>query len=114
LGAGRPHRSGVRLRPTAGDDPRDRPWGERVWGLEKALAYYRERSSIEITLPRLECYRAFNGLLQVLYTHHSAHLIRQGGFRDARFLWTAWENGFRSTVKLGYAFGFSTEGAVDV
>jgi aminoglycoside phosphotransferase (APT) family kinase protein len=84
--------------------------GRRVWGRPEALEYYRERSGIAVTHERIEYYRAVYGVMQFLYTHHSGHLIRNRGFRDLRFLWTAWENSYRSNIRLGQEFGFAPEG----
>jgi aminoglycoside phosphotransferase (APT) family kinase protein len=88
--------------------------GRRIWGLPEALAYYQGRTGIEVTVARIGFYKALYGLLQFIYAHHSGYLIRERGFRDLRFLWTAWENSYRSAVRLGREFDFSAEEVVSV
>ena len=79
--------------------------GRRIWGLPEALAYYRERTGIEITVERVEYYRAVYGVLQFLYAHHAAVRVRRGGPAPLRFVWTAAEVAFRSQLRLARLFG---------
>lgn len=79
--------------------------GRRIWGLPEALAYYRERTGIEVTVERVEFYRMFYGVLQFLYAHHAAALARRGEPVALRFMWTATEVSFRSQLRLARVFG---------
>lgn len=85
--------------------------GRRIWGWPEALEYYTRRCGIPITQHRLDWYRACYGLIQFLYAHHSARLVRQGA-RNIRLVWNASEIQYRSHVKLGTAFGFAPAGRV--
>ncbi|WP_009480545.1 phosphotransferase family protein [Rhodococcus sp. JVH1] len=85
--------------------------GREVWGWDQALEFYREQSGIDVSLERIHYYRAVNGLLQFLYTHHSGSQVKQLGVTDLRFVWTAWENSFRSNIRLAQEYGFEPEGS---
>ncbi|MCB8913427.1 phosphotransferase family protein [Rhodococcus rhodochrous] len=85
--------------------------GRPLWGWPQALDYYTSLSGIPITMERVQFYRAVNGLLQFQYTHNSAAQVRNHGLRDLRFVWTGWENSFRSNIRLAQEFGFEPEGS---
>jgi aminoglycoside phosphotransferase (APT) family kinase protein len=85
--------------------------GQALWGWPQALEYYTSLSGIPITMERVNFYRAVNGLIQFEYTHNSAAQVRARGMKDLRFVWTAWENSFRSNIRLAQEFNFEPEGS---
>jgi aminoglycoside phosphotransferase (APT) family kinase protein len=85
--------------------------GRPIWGWSHALEFYTGLSGIPITMERVDFYRVVHGLLQFEYTHNSGAQIRDRGMRDLRFVWTAWENCFRSNIRLAQEFGFEPEGS---
>ncbi|MBC2640263.1 MULTISPECIES: phosphotransferase [unclassified Rhodococcus (in: high G+C Gram-positive bacteria)] len=79
--------------------------GRRLWGLPEALSYYYDHTGIEVTVERIDYYRALYGLLQFLYTHHAAAQVRHQDHPSLRFVWNAAEIGFHSEVRLAGLFG---------
>jgi aminoglycoside phosphotransferase (APT) family kinase protein len=64
--------------------------GTNLWGLEKALAYYREVSGIPLTLENVRYYQALRSFGAVLYGHKAA-VITHHGNTDIRKPWTGTE-----------------------
>lgn len=64
--------------------------GETVWGMEKALAYYREVSGIPLALENVQYYQTLRMFGQILYGHKAA-VITHAGNADIRKPWTGTE-----------------------
>jgi aminoglycoside phosphotransferase (APT) family kinase protein len=84
--------------------------GRQVWGWDQALEFYAGISGIEVTMERVNYYRGMHGLISFLYTHNAAAQMRIHGLRDLRFTWTAWENSYRSNIRLAQEVGFEPAG----
>jgi aminoglycoside phosphotransferase (APT) family kinase protein len=64
--------------------------GEQVWGMEQAIAYYREVSGIEVTLDSVRYYQIVRALSTVVLGHKAA-VITHRGQADIRQIWTGSE-----------------------
>jgi aminoglycoside phosphotransferase (APT) family kinase protein len=64
--------------------------GETIWGLEKALAYYREVSGIPLALENVRYYQSLRAFGTILYGHKAA-VITHTGNADIRKPWTGTE-----------------------
>ena len=64
--------------------------GENIWGLEKALAYYRDASGIPLRIENVRYYQALRMFAQILYGHKAA-VVTHGGNADIRKSWTGTE-----------------------
>lgn len=64
--------------------------GENLWGLEKALDYYRSVSAIEVTSESVRFYQMVRALSTVSFAHNAATKIADGS-ADIRQIWTGTE-----------------------
>jgi aminoglycoside phosphotransferase (APT) family kinase protein len=85
--------------------------GQRVWGMDEALAYYFDITGRRITAGRVAYYRDMVAVLQHIYTQHAAHVVRTTSNPPIRFVWTATEVAFRNEIRLAtnYAGNLLTE-----
>jgi aminoglycoside phosphotransferase (APT) family kinase protein len=80
--------------------------GRRLWGLDEALTYYRDRTGIEVTPERVEYYRRFYALPMFLFTHNAARQVHLNGNRLARFAWTSTEMLYQAELRFAALGGF--------
>ena len=80
--------------------------GRRLWGLDEALTYYRDRTGIEVTSERVEYYRRFYALPMFLFTHNAARQVHLNGNRLARFAWTSTEMLYQAELRFAAPGGF--------
>jgi aminoglycoside phosphotransferase (APT) family kinase protein len=64
--------------------------GVNIWGLEKALAYYRETSGIALDIENVRYYQRLRAFGSILYGHKAA-VITHDGNADIRHGWTGTE-----------------------
>jgi aminoglycoside phosphotransferase (APT) family kinase protein len=64
--------------------------GENIWGLDKALAYYREVSGIDLSIDNVRFYQMVRAFNTIVYAHKAATAV-QGGAGDIRQAWTGTE-----------------------
>lgn len=64
--------------------------GTKIWGLEQALAYYREVSGIALEIGNVRFYQMVRTLGTVLYGHKAA-TVTHGPVADIRQAWTGTE-----------------------
>lgn len=85
--------------------------GQRLWGMDEALAYYFDISGRRITSERVAYYRDMAALLQHVYAQHSAYIVRTTANPPIRFVWAATEVAFRNEIRLAtnYAGNLLTE-----
>jgi aminoglycoside phosphotransferase (APT) family kinase protein len=64
--------------------------GENLWGMEKALAYYREISGIALSIENVRFYQRVRAFNTIIYGHKAATGLH-GGKGDIRQAWTGTE-----------------------
>jgi aminoglycoside phosphotransferase (APT) family kinase protein len=67
--------------------------GKNIWGLEKALAYYREISGIPLAIENVQYYFIVRALNTIVYGQKAASVIHKG-LADIRQGWTGSEVAF--------------------
>ncbi len=85
--------------------------GRTVWGWDDALAHYRRRSGIEVTMDRVVYYRRFYALPMLMFTHNAARQVHLNGNRLARFAWSATEMQYQAELRFAAIGGFAPAGA---
>lgn len=65
--------------------------GEKIWGLEPALAYYEELTGIRIAPASVKYYHVLNCFENVVSLHHAAGPLADGSDRLARLVWLSTE-----------------------
>ena len=80
--------------------------GETIWGMEKALGYYREVSGIPLTIENVRYYQSLRMFGQILYGHKAAVITRTGN-ADIRKPWTGTEVMYVAKRLLGAGVGLA-------
>lgn len=80
--------------------------GANIWGMEKALAYYREVSGIPLAIENVRYYQTLRMFGQILYGHKAA-VITRAGHADIRKPWTGTEVMYIAKRLLGAAVGLA-------
>ena len=65
--------------------------GANLWGLEKALAFYREASGINVTIESVRYYFDVRALTTLVYAGNAATSVRKGAGAHIRQAWTGTE-----------------------
>ena len=78
--------------------------GRKVWGMEQALAYYREVSGIDLKIESVRYYQILRALGTIIYSHKAATITHAGG-ADIRQAWTGTEITHLGKRMLGAAIG---------
>ncbi|MDB5702397.1 MAG: hypothetical protein JWL66_2596 [Sphingomonadales bacterium] len=81
--------------------------GEKIWGLEHALAYYREVSGIDLPIENVRFYQMLRTFGAILYGHKAA-VVMHTGEADIRQAWTGTEVFHLGKRMLAQAIGLGT------
>lgn len=80
--------------------------GEKLWGLDHALAFYREQSGIPLQVENVRFYQMVRTLGTVLYGHKAA-TVTTGPVADIRQAWTGTEIAYLGKRMLAGVIGLA-------
>ena len=80
--------------------------GRNIWGMEKAVTYYREVSGIPLSLENVRFYQTVRALGMIIYSSKAA-TISHVGPADIRQVWTGSEVAHLGKRLLGAAMGLT-------
>jgi aminoglycoside phosphotransferase (APT) family kinase protein len=80
--------------------------GRNVWGLEKALEFYRSVSGTEVTLENVKFYKYLQGLKMCQYSHNAGVAVARSPEAQIRQVWTGTEVFFVGKYNLASAMGW--------
>ncbi len=81
--------------------------GEKLWGLEQAVAFYREVSGIDVTVDSVRYYHEVRALSTILFGHKAAVVTHQSKGATIRQAWTGTEVVYLGKRGLAAAMGLA-------